>query len=63
MKLDEYFTDPEVDNCFTLSKPCPSGTSYSAAIRAFFALSILYLACRAGKNARSILEKNIARVA
>lgn len=65
VKLDEYFSDLEVDNCFTLSKPCPSGTSHSAAIRAFFALSVLYLACRAGlagKSARSLLEKNIARV-
>lgn len=65
VKLDEYFSDPDVDNCFTLSMPCPSGTSHSAAIRAFFALYVLYLACRAGlagKSARSLFEKNIARL-
>jgi hypothetical protein len=66
VKLDEYFSDPEVDNCFSLSKPCPSGTSHSTAIRAFLALSVLYIACRAclaGKSGRSLLEKNLVRVA
>jgi hypothetical protein len=66
VKLDEYFTDPEVDNCFSLTKSCPSGTSHSTAIRGFLALSVLYIACRAclaGKSGRSLLEKNLARMA
>lgn len=66
VKLDEYFADPDVDNCFSLSKSCPSGTNHSTAIRGFLALSILYIACctcLAGKGGRSFLEKNLARVA
>lgn len=66
VKLDEYFTDPEVDNCFSLSKSCPSGTNHSTAIRGFLVLSVLYIACcawLAGKSGRSLLEKNLARVA
>lgn len=65
VKLDEYFADPEVDNCFSLTKSCPSGTSYSTAIRGFLVLSVLYIACRAclaGKGGRSLLEKNLARI-
>lgn len=62
VKFDEYLSDPDVDNDFSLSKSCPSGTSYSAAIRAFLALSVLYVACCAGltgKSARILLEKNL----
>ncbi len=66
VKLDEYFTDSEVDNCFSLTKSCPSGTSHSKAIRGLLVLSVLYIACRAslaGKSGRLLLEKNLARVA
>ncbi|MCY1389460.1 hypothetical protein D3C76_550640 [compost metagenome] len=66
VKLDEYFSDPEVDNCFTLSKSCPRDTKHSAAIRAFLALSTLFVACRAslnGKAWRPALEKNLHRFA
>lgn len=66
VKFDEYFADPEVDNCFSLNMSCPSGTSHSTAIRGFLALSVLYIACRAclaGKNGRSLLEKNLVKVA
>jgi hypothetical protein len=63
--LDEYFSDPEVDNCFTLSKSCPRGIGYSVPIRAFLALSVLYAACRAalsGKAWRPTFEKNLQRL-
>jgi len=62
--LEEYFSDLEVDNCFSLSKPCLNGASYSIAIRAFLTLSVLYIACRtclASKNGRLLLEKNLRR--
>ena len=61
VQLDEYLSDPDVDNCFTLSKPCPRGTTHSQAMRAFTALSALYIAChtaRSGKAWRRALEKN-----
>lgn len=64
-KLDEYFSDPEVDNAFTLTKLCPRGTSHSSAIRSFLALSVLYTACRAaasGKSAQSTFERNLQRL-
>lgn len=63
-KLDEYFSDQEVDNCFTLVKSCPRGTEYSTGIRAFLALTIVYTACRgalASKAWRSSFEKNLFR--
>ena len=65
VKLDEYFADAAVDNCFSLTKSCPGGTSHSTAIRGFLVLAVLYIACRAcltGKSGRSLLEKNILRV-
>lgn len=63
-QLDEYFSDPEVDNCFTLNRPFSRDVGHSPPIRAFFALSVLYLACRAalgGKSWRPMLEKNLFR--
>lgn len=66
VRLDEYFSDPEVDNCFTLSKTCPRNTAHSAAIRAFLALSTLFIACRASLNRktwRPAFEKNLLRFA
>lgn len=66
VKLDEYFSDPQVDNCFTLSKSCPRDTDHSSAIRAFLALSTLFVACRSalnGKTWRPALEKNLLRFA
>lgn len=66
VKLDEYFSDPKADECFTLTKSCPRGTEHFAAIRAFLALSTLYLACRtalARKVWRPTFEKNLLRFA
>lgn len=66
VKLDEYFSDPEVDNSFSLTKSCPSGTSHSTAIRGLLVLSVLYIACRAslaGKSSRSSFERNLVRIA
>lgn len=64
-KLDEYFSDPEVDNSFTLTKLCPRGISHSSVMRSFLVLSVLYTACRgttSGKSAHSIFERNIQRL-
>lgn len=64
-KLDEYFSDPAVDNAFTLTKLCPRGTSHSTVIRSFLTLSVLYAACRAatsGKGAHSTFERNVQRL-
>ncbi len=64
VKLDEYFSDSQVDNCFALSKSCPRNTSHSAAIRAFLVLSALFVACHSALNGRSwrpTLEKNLLR--
>lgn len=65
VKLDEYFSDQEVDNWFTLSKSCSRSTPYSAGIKAFLVLSILYIYCRsslAGKNGASVFERNLLRI-
>lgn len=64
-KLDEYFSDPEVDNAFTLTKLCPRGTSHSSVIRSFLALSVLYTACRTAtlsKGAHSTFERSVQRL-
>jgi hypothetical protein len=63
-KLDEFFSDPESDDYFALSKPFSSEAGYSIAIRSFLTLSILYVACSAGvagKRVQSLFEKNISR--
>lgn len=64
-KLDEYFSDPEVDNHFTLTRLCPRGTSRTAAMRSFISLSLIYSACRSslsGKNAMNEFERNLRRL-
>jgi len=64
-KLDEYFSDPEADCSFTLSKSCPRGTSHSAGIRAFLILCVLYVACRNqvnGKAWRTGFEKGLVKL-
>ena len=64
-KLDEYFSDPEVDNCFTLTRQCPRGTSHSSAMRSFLALSLLYSACRSslsGKSGATAFERNARKL-
>jgi hypothetical protein len=64
IKLDEYFSDTEVDNCFSLSIQCNSNTESCVTIRAFLVLSVLYVACstaKAGKAWRPTFEKNILR--
>lgn len=64
-KLDEYFSDPKVDNAFTLTKFCPRDTNHSSVIRSFLALSVLYTACRAamsGKGAHSTFVRNVQRL-
>lgn len=64
-KLDEYFTDPQADNWFTLSLRCPPETPHADGIRGFLALSVLYVACRsglAGKGNRAAFEKNLSRL-
>jgi hypothetical protein len=64
-KLDEYFSDPEADCSFTLSKSCPQGTAHSTGIRAFLILCVLYVACRNqadGKAWRTGFEKSLMRL-
>lgn len=64
-KLDEYFSDREVDNCFTLTRQCPRGTSHSSAMRSFLALSLLYSACRsslAGRSGAAAYERNVRKL-
>lgn len=64
-KLDEYFSDPEVDNCFALTKQCPRGTSHSSVMRAFLALSLLYSACRSsltGRSGAAAFERNVRKL-
>lgn len=64
-KLNEYFSDPEVDNCFTLTRQCPRGTSHSSAMRSFLALSLLYSACRsslAGRSGAIVFERNVRKL-
>jgi hypothetical protein len=63
--LDEYFSDPQVDNHFTLSVPCRREVEHAVAIRAFLVMSIIYASCHAalrGKNWRSTFEKNLLRL-
>lgn len=66
-KLDEYFSDPEVNNAFTLTKLCPRGISNSTVIRSFLALSVLYTACRAATSGKSesvnaIFERGVQKL-
>lgn len=45
-KLDEYFADPDVDNCFSLSKNFIGKADASEIIRVFILLSVLFHSCQ-----------------
>lgn len=64
-KLDEYFSDPEVDNYFTLTRLCPRGTARSSAMRSFLALSLIYSACGpllVGKSGATTFERDARKL-
>jgi hypothetical protein len=66
VKLDEYFSDPEIDNCFSLRIFCHRKVGYSSIVRAFLSLAIIYIACKSistsGKNWQFIFEKNTRKL-
>jgi len=56
-KLDEYFTDPNVDNCFSLSKNFIGKVDASEIIRAFILLSALFHSCHGYMEKRKKLDR------
>ncbi|HEY8098585.1 MAG TPA: hypothetical protein VIE65_21170, partial [Methylobacter sp.] len=61
-KIEEYFSDPNVDNCFSLSKNFIKGVDSAEIIKIFLLFSALYHSCYGYLAKRKNIDRFVAHI-